>query len=143
MTTTTFPQQPATKTQINNLQRGHGRLGIIGTNYDIRNEVAWRVKHENPEVLNVRYNGREYSLKYSQSLSGKSFWYTSDALPLEIIREVVPFDPKLREPENICLHLSIDSNMFVEWHLFHRKSANAQWKFCKPIEIAERDITIL
>ena len=143
MTTTTFPQQPATKTQINNLQRGHGRLGIIGTNYDIRNEVAWKVKHENPEVLKVRYNGREYSLKYSQSLSGKSFWYTSDALPIEIIREVVPFDPKLREPENISMCMSIDSNMFVEWHLFHRKSANAQWKFLHPIEIAERDITIL
>lgn len=143
MTTTSNYPQPTTKTQINGLQRGHGRLGIVGSNHDLRNEIAWKVKWENPETLRVEYKGRQYDLHYSQSLSGKSFWYTSDALPIEIIREVVPFDPKLREPENICLHLSIDGNMFVEWHLFHRKSANAQWKFCKPIEVAERDITIL
>lgn len=131
------------KTQINSLQRGHGNIGIIGRNHELRNEIAWKVKWENPETLRVAYKGREYALHYSQSQSGKSFWYTSEELPLEIIREVVPFDGKLREPENICMYMSIDGNMYAEWIVYHRTTPRAQWKCKFQIEIPERDITIL
>lgn len=143
-TTATFPQQPATKTQINNLQRGHGRLGIVGTNYDIRNEVAWKVKHENPEVLNLSYKGRNYSLKYGQSLSGKTFWYTSEALPTEVVREIIPFDTKaIEHPELVEVKLHVTGEMMVEFITFRRTRTTRQWKQGQTIEIAERDITIL
>lgn len=144
MTTTTFPQQPATKTQINNLQRGHGRLGIIGSSYDLRSEISWRVNHENPEVLNLMYKGNQYSLHISYSCSGKTFWYYTDQLPVERVREIVPFDTKaINNPELVSIRMRLNMDMTIEFVTSRRRSERAQWKPGQTIEIAERDITIL
>lgn len=126
------------------LQRGHGRLGIPGSNYELRNEIAWKVKWENPEVLNISYKGHEYSLKYGQSLSGKTFWYTSEALPTDIVREIIPFDTKaIEHPELVEVKFHITGEMKAEFITFRRARVTRQWKQGQTIEVAERDITIL
>lgn len=136
--------QPTTKTQINMLQRGHGRLGIVGSSYDLRNEIAGRVKWENPETLNIRYKGHDYTLNMRQSLSGKSFWYTSEQLPTDIVREIMPTDTKaIEHPELVAYHMRVNGDMTVEYITFRRTRTTRQWKQGQTIEIAERDITIL
>lgn len=135
--------QESEKTQINTLKRGHGNRGIIGSNHAQREEIGQKVLAENPETLKIEYKGRQYELKHQSSKSKKTHWYISAAQPIEVIQEILPTEPKLKEPENIMLTLYISGEMEAEWHIYHRKSENSKWRFCKPIEIEERDITIL
>lgn len=103
-----------------------------------------KVKMENPEMLTVMYRNRPFSLHYGQSLSGKSFWYISDALPLEVVSEVVPFDKKaLEHPELVEVKMIINGDMTAEFVTFRRARVTRQWKSGQTIEIAERDITII
>lgn len=136
--------QPTTKTQINMLQRGHGRLGIVGSSYDLRNEIAGRVKWENPETLNIRYKDHDYTLNMGQSMSGKSFWYTTEQLSTDIVREIMPTDTKaIEHPELVAYYMRVNGDMTVEYITFRRTRTTRQWKQGQTIEIAERDITIL
>ena len=63
------------KTQINNLVKGNHRLGIDGTNSEIRNEIAAKVISENPEKMTVLLNGETVELTANWSASRKSVSY--------------------------------------------------------------------
>lgn len=142
--TTTNNTQNTTKTQINSLHRGHGRMGIAGSSYELRNEIAQRVKAENPETLRVEYKGRQYDLHCCQSLSGKTFWYISEQLPTDIVREIMPTDTKaIEHPELVAYYMRVNCDMTVEFFTFRRTRITRQWKPGRTIEVAERDITIL
>lgn len=144
MTTNSNNLQATQKTQINSLQRGHGRLGIAGTNYETRFEISERVHRENPEEINLLYKGNLYTLHIGYSVSGKTFWYTSEQLPTERVREIVPFDRKaIEHPELVSINMRLNMDMTIEFTTSRRTRVTRQWKPGQTIEIAERDITIL
>jgi hypothetical protein len=79
-----------------------------------------------------------------QSLIGKSFWYTSEQLPTDIVREIMPTDTKaIEHPELVAYHMRVNDDMTVEYITFRRTRTTRQWKQGQTIEIAERDIIIL
>ena len=136
------------KTQINSLQRGHGNQGIIGTSYAVRAEIAAKVKSENPEVLTIRVTNEKYSheyqLRYGQSMSGKSFWYTSEPLTTEQVRDIVPFDTKaIEHPELVTVSFRINGDMTCEYTTSRRVNERRQWKPGQTIEVAEKNVEIL
>ena len=132
------------KTQIKELRRGHGRLGIVGSSYDLRMEIAEKVRRENPEGMTVEYKGRRIELKCGKSKSGKSVWYVSDQLSSDIVREICPRDWKgIDHPELVCYQMMINPDMTVEVITNRRCGENCQWKTGQWIEIAESDITIM
>ena len=132
------------KTQINTLQRGHGNKGIIGTSFEIRREVAQAVKAENPNTMRVVVNGIEMELTYAESTTGKSFWYESKALPVDIVKLIVPGDAKaINHPELVSYHFRINGDMTCEYVCSRRCSEQARWKPGQLIEVAEANVTII
>ncbi len=132
------------KTQINNLQRGHGRQGIAGTSMEQRRQVAAKVREENPDEMTVRVKNHEYSMTLHTSKSGKTFWYTSEPLTTEQVRDILPCDTKaIDHPELVCVKFFINGDMTCEYHTSRRVKDTRQWKPGQTIEVAEKDVTIL
>jgi hypothetical protein len=63
------------KTQINALVKGNSNR--VGTNLNIRTEIAKKVILENPEQLLIILRGCELKLTKISSVSGKTIYYTS------------------------------------------------------------------
>ena len=132
------------KTQINHLQRGHGRSGISGSNYEMRFQVAEKVKSENPERIRILFHGEEIDLFYHESNSGKTFWYCSKQLHSELVSKLVPYDKRaIEHPTLTRYEIQIDFNMNCDLLHYSRRSEQAQWKYRQPIEIPEKEIEIL
>ena len=74
------------KTQINSLVRGDHRTSTVGTKIEIRNEVALKVREENPETMTIKLRGRELELQADWSLSRKSVSYGCE-IPLDLYAE--------------------------------------------------------
>lgn len=132
------------KTQINNLQRGHGRFGVVGTSYEVRSQIAAQVKSENPEGMTVQVGSHIYHLHYIESQSGKSFCYTTDDLPIDDVRQIVPFDGKaIANPELVRVCFRINQDMTCEYVTSRRVKTTRQWKSGQTIEVAEKNVLIL
>lgn len=131
------------KTQINTLKRGHGNK-VIGSNYEERQRIAEMVKAENGSTLNIFHNGIEYTLNYHQSISGKTWWYESDKLPVEIVKTILPCDSKaINDSANVDVTISVDMYMKCNIRTRRRRHEGAQWKQLQPIEVEEASVTIL
>lgn len=132
------------KTQINNLQRGHGRQGIAGTSMEQRRQVAAKVREENPDGMTVRVKNQEYRMTLHTSMSGKTFWYTSEQLTTEQVRDILPGDTKaIEHPELVSVTFVINGDMTCEYQTSRRVKTTRQWKQGQTIEVAEKDVTIL
>jgi len=76
------------KTQINNLVKGNHRLGIDGTNSEIRNEIAAKVISENHEKMKVLLNNETVELTANWSASRKSVSYFG-GISIELYRHFI------------------------------------------------------
>lgn len=131
------------KTQINTLKRGHGNK-VIGSNYEERQRIAEMVKAENGSTLNIFHNGIEYTLNYHQSISGKTWWYESDKLPVEIVKTILPSDSKaINDSANVDVTLRVNMDMTCEFRTQRRRHEGAQWRAGQTIEVEEANVTIL
>lgn len=74
------------KTQINQLVKGDHRKSIVGTNSEIRQAVALKVRFENPEIMQIMLRGNLINLEANWSVSGKSVTYNSQ-IQLSLYRE--------------------------------------------------------
>ena len=131
------------KTQINTLKRGHGNM-VIGSNHEERLRIGEKVKAENGNTLRILENGIEYTLNYSESTSGKTWWYESDKLPVEIVKTIIPFDSKaINDPANVDVTFRVNMDMTCEFHTHRRRHEGAQWRAGQTIEVEEANVTIL
>lgn len=132
------------KTQIKQLQRGHGRQGIAGTSNEQRQQTAAKVREENPDGMTVRVKNQEYQMTLHTSISGKTFWYTSEQLTTEQVRDILPYDTKaIEHPELVSVTFVINGDMTCEYQTSRRVKTTRQWKAGQTIEVAEKDVTIL
>lgn len=138
------------KTQINNLQRGHGRQGIVGSSYEVRNEIAEKVLAENPECIYLHVCDEEkqishyYSLHLNKSQSGKSWSYSSEPLSADEVRDILPFDTKaIEHPELVKVHFFLNQDMTCEYCTFRRTRETQTFKQGQTIEVPEANVTIL
>lgn len=132
------------KTQIQHLQRGHGRQGIAGTSNEQRRQVAAKVREENPDGMTVRVKNHEYHMTLHTSISGITFWYISEQLTTEQVRDILPYDTKaIEHPELVSVTFVINGDMTCEYQTARRVKTTRQWKAGQTIEVAEKDVTIL
>jgi len=98
------------KTQINNLVKGNHRLGIDGTNSEIRNEIAAKVISENHEKMKVLLNNETVELTANWSASRKSVSYFG-GISIELYRHFIgEFGLPKKKPE---AYIQIFGNMNV------------------------------
>lgn len=131
------------KTQINTLKRGHGNM-VIGSNHEERQRIGAKVKAENGNTLRLLLDGVEYILNYGESTSGKSWWYESDKLPVDIVKTIIPCDSKaINDPANVDVTLQLNMDMTCEFRTQRRRHEGAQWRMGQTIEVEEASVTIL
>jgi hypothetical protein len=119
------------KTQINTLVKGDHRMSIIGTPSEIRQEIALKVRNENPEKLQIELAGKKYELKANWSLSNKSCSFSTE-IPLSVYIERFGFFGVIK---NAKAYLTIDTNCNVTM------STNSKKRMYQYIK--ESEITIL
>ena len=130
------------KTQINTLHRGHG--SVIGSKYEERKRISDLVHAENPEILNVKVGGIELTLRCNHSKTGKTFWYASGHLPVEIVAQFFPGDRRaIEHPELAAYEFTVSMDMKCQFDRYGRRTVNAMWKWSSSIEVQELTVTIL
>lgn len=129
------------KTQISGLVRGHGH--IVGSPKSLRAETAAKVFIENPEHMTVKVGSHEYEMTRHSSLSGKSSYYISKSISPEQVKDILPCDERVLNPELAEVVFVIHGDMTCEYSVSRRRTANSIWKPGQRIEVSEREVTIL
>lgn len=134
------------KTQIDKIKIGSpytvGRIldGEITPNKE-RLNIMQAVKKENGECLNIIIgNTWKVHLTYSESTSGKTFWYCGD-IPEECFKRYMRGTLPKHENE---YSIQIGMNAGICLYVANKRSANAQWKVRQMIRnISPAEIRIL
>lgn len=127
--------------KYDNANKATSHNGFAGTKREERNEIARRVKEENPNGLNIEIKGVPLSLKRLSSLSGKTVWFEAN-LTEEEYKRILGFGyPSTGSQWMSALLVNID--MTVEIQLLKRKNSNSNWRYNRNFKIGEEFITIL
>jgi len=140
------------KTQIKNLINGQKKVrrdlsnekytaGFAGTKNNERNSIAQKIIEENPAGIRIECFGRDFFLKRSQSLSGKTVWFSCE-ISLEDFMLLSGYKLEPFEYES-SFELSINPDMTVYLNKFTRKTPSNTWAERGHDAIDEAFITIL
>lgn len=130
------------KTQINQIV--NGSQFNVGTSYDVREQIAMKVFAENPQELLVKFKGEIVSLKRKWSASGKTSWYSSVQLSVDIVKALCPGDKlAISRPDRVEYILQIDEYMNCRVMTNRRRDNSKIWKSGQIIKGLNSEITIL
>lgn len=127
------------KTQINNLVKGN--QFVPGTKHEVRMQVGQQVLTENGSTLRISWNGVEILLQYSQSHSGKSWWYTGIILPKEA--ELLNLPKVASKATEEFYSVQLDSMMFFTLYRHARRGNSPICKMREMTELSTENIIIL
>jgi hypothetical protein len=123
--------------------RGNHFNNVVGTNHEVRRAVAQKIKEENKEQMTITYLGHSITLTYKESVSGKSFLYESEALPVDVVKSICANDTKaVNEPSNVEYRIKINDDLLCFVETRRRRHEGATWKQGQTIWMNESDIII-
>lgn len=120
------------KTQINTLVNGSQK--VVGTNREVRAQIAAQVKAENQSSMIIRFREATIELTANWSLSGKSVTYLG-TFPESLYREMFGNVGIPRDGAECCIQMNDDMSVWVTTNSKFRNSRKKGYQLMDNSEI--------